>query len=165
MVNLTQKERMLLEDQKKQEEICVKKYNDYANQTQNSQLKQLCKDIGQKEVEHLNTINSLLNGQMPNVNSQQGQQQSNQSQQQSNQGQQSNMGNNAGGGSPDENDAYLCNDLLSTEKHVSGNYDTTIFEFRDTNIRQLLNHIQKEEQEHGEQIFNFMQSHGMYNPQ
>ncbi|HBI27857.1 MAG TPA: spore coat protein, partial [Peptococcaceae bacterium] len=28
-----------------------------------------------------------------------------------------------------------------------------------------LNHIQKEEQQHGEGIFNYMNVHGMYNPQ
>jgi spore coat protein CotF len=51
-----------------------------------------------------------------------------------------------------------------TEKYVSGTYDTAIFEFTDSNIRQILNHIQKEEQQHGEGIFQYMQSHGLYNP-
>ena len=64
-----------------------------------------------------------------------------------------------------QNDQNLCNDLLMTEKYVSNTYDTAIFEFTDSNIRQVLNHIQKEEQQHGEGIFNYMQSHGMYNPQ
>jgi spore coat protein CotF len=62
------------------------------------------------------------------------------------------------------NDALLLNDLLMTEKYVSGTYDTAIFEFTDSNIRQILNHIQKEEQQHGEGIFQYMQSHGLYNP-
>ncbi|WP_334307029.1 spore coat protein [Intestinibacter bartlettii] len=30
-------------------------------------------------------------------------------------------------------------------------------------MRQVLNHIQKEEQEHGEEIYNYMNKHGMYN--
>jgi spore coat protein CotF len=34
----------------------------------------------------------------------------------------------------------------------------------DANIRQALNHIQKEEQQHGEGIFNYMQSKGYYQP-
>ena len=59
-------------------------------------------------------------------------------------------------------DKMLCQDSLSTEKYVSSTYDTTIFEFRDTNARQVLNHIQKEEQEHGEKIYNYMSQHGMY---
>ena len=64
-----------------------------------------------------------------------------------------------------QTDAALCNDMLMTEKYISGTYDTTIFEFVDTNARQVLNHIQKEEQQHGEGIFNYMKNHGMYNPQ
>jgi spore coat protein CotF len=62
-----------------------------------------------------------------------------------------------------QNDSYLCTDLLSTEKHVSSTYNTCIFEFKDTNIRSALNHIQKEEQQHGEQIYNYMAQNGMYN--
>ena len=46
-----------------------------------------------------------------------------------------------------EHDKMLCSDSLSTEKFVSSTYNTAIFEFRDKNIRQVLNHIQKEEQE------------------
>lgn len=57
----------------------------------------------------------------------------------------------------------LCTDLLSTEKHVSSVYNICVFEFRDTNIRDTLNHIQKEEQQHGEQIYNYMSQNGMYN--
>lgn len=62
-----------------------------------------------------------------------------------------------------QKDSYLCTDLLSTEKHVSSTYNTCIFEFRDTNIRNILNHIQKEEQQHGEHIYNYMAQNGMYN--
>ncbi|QUH25599.1 spore coat protein [Serpentinicella alkaliphila] len=62
-------------------------------------------------------------------------------------------------------DEILCNDLLMTEKYVSGAYDTALFEFANTNIRQVLNHIQKEEQKHGEDIFNYISSHGMYMPE
>ena len=62
-------------------------------------------------------------------------------------------------------DSDICNDMLMTEKFVSGAYDTAIFECVDTNIRQALNHIQKEEQGHGEGLFQYMQANGMYNPQ
>lgn len=63
-----------------------------------------------------------------------------------------------------QGDASLCTDMLMTEKYVSGTYDTAIFECVDTNVRQALNHIQKEEQQHGEAIFNYMKNKGMYNP-
>jgi spore coat protein CotF len=59
-------------------------------------------------------------------------------------------------------DKDLCTDMLMTEKYVSGAYDTAIFEFKDASVRDVLNHIQKEEQKHGEAIFAYMQSKGMY---
>ncbi len=170
MVNLSQKETLLLQDQKKHEELCIKKYNNYANQAKDPQLKQLFSDLAQKERQHLNTINQIMSGQIPNMNQQQ---QTNQLQQfmQNQQSFQSMANQNAQNqplsqsGLTNQGDADLCNDMLMTEKYVSGTYDTAIFEFRDTNIRQVLNHIQKEEQQHGENIFNYMQSKGMYNPQ
>ena len=48
------------------------------------------------------------------------------------------------------------------EKHVSGLYDTSIFEFSDPAVRQVLNHIQSEEQGHGESIYSYMHQNGMY---
>lgn len=161
--NLTQKEKMLLQDQKKHEQICIEKYNSYANQAQDPQLQQLFKQNAAKEQEHLNTINQLLNGQVPDM--QQNQQQKQQYQQQNQQQYQQQMQPSLQGAVANQNDAALCNDLLMTEKYVSGTYDTAIFEFTDSNVRQVLNHIQKEEQQHGEAIFNYMQNKGMYNPQ
>ena len=160
MNNLTQKEKGLLQDQKTNEEICIKKYNDYANKAQDSQLKQLFSSHAQHEQQHLDTINQVMSGQVPNMNQNQQQQGQQGAQGQSTQGQQTAR---AGGGS--KSDADLCNDILMTEKYVSGAYDTAIFEFRDPNIRQTLNHIQKEEQQHGESVFNYMESVGLYNPQ
>jgi len=147
---------MLTLTQKEHEEICIQKYNEYANQTTNPQLKALFQSLGQKEQEHLNTINQILSGTVPNVNSQQGGQQQNAQQQQSQP-----MANNSTQ-SDKQKDAFLCTDALSTEKYVSSTYNTAIFEFKDPNIRQVLNHIQKEEQEHGEKIYNYMSQNGMY---
>ncbi|WP_251860772.1 spore coat protein [Clostridium sp. Marseille-Q2269] len=159
MTNLTQKEKYLLEDQKSHEELCIKKYTNYANQSKDPELKQLFLNNAQQEQQHLDSVTQILNGQVPNVNQQQGGQQSN------NQQQNSQMKSNEGTGLYNKNDADLCTDLLATEKYVSSTYDTAIFEFRDANIRNVLNHIQKEEQEHGESIFKYMESKGMYNPQ
>ncbi|WP_341878170.1 spore coat protein [Defluviitalea saccharophila] len=157
-VQLTQKERMLLEDQKSHEEVCIKEYQEYASRAHCPELKQLFTNYASKEQEHLNTINQILNGQVPQMSSSQGQQ-SGQNKQQSN------MQNNSQSQNYNQEDATLCTHMLMTEKYVSGAYNTAIFEFRDPNIRQVLNHIQKEEQEHGEGIFNYMYQHGMYNPQ
>ena len=162
-VQLSQKERMLLQDQIKHEEVCIQKYNNYSNQAQDPQLKQLFKSYADQEQNHYNTLNQILNGQVPNM----GKQQSQQSQAQGgaqNQAQ-SGMISQTQGGMQNQKDATLCADMLMTEKYVSNAYDTAIFEFKNSNIRQALNHIQKVEQQHGQGIFNYMNSKGLYNTQ
>ncbi|WP_027399355.1 spore coat protein [Anaerovorax odorimutans] len=163
MNTLTQKEITLLQDEKKNEEICVEKYNKYASQASNPQLKTLFQELSGKEQEHYNTINQILNGTVPNMNSNQSNQQQSQSNSQTQtQPQMQPQAQNISTTNPQQ-DSYLCTDALSTEKYVSSSYNTAIFEFKDPNIRQALNHIQKEEQEHGEKIYNYMAQNGLYN--
>lgn len=157
-ISLTSKERKLLEDQKTHEEICVQKYSNYASQASDQQLKNIFQNHAKIEQEHLNSVNQLLAGQIPSTGGGQGGGTSSQSQQQSQQMQGGSAGLQA-------SDKDLCNDMLMTEKYVSGAYDTAIFEFSNTQARDVLNHIQKEEQKHGEAIFKYMESKGMYSPQ
>ncbi len=154
-ITLTQKERMLLEDQKSHEQLCIEKYSNYSKLAKDVQLKQICKANEQVERSHLNSINQLLSGNIPQINQQQNQQTQNSWQDM----------NNVQVSGIDLSDKDICSDLLITEKHVSGTYDTAIFECRDTGVRDVLNHIQKEEQKHGEAIFKYMESKGMYNVQ
>lgn len=158
-LQLSQKERTLLLDQRSHEETCVDKYAKYSAQAQDPQLKQMFSDYSAKEQEHLNTINQLLIGQVPNVGEQQNQAQQGQQQMTGTQSQNTMQANY------NQEDAKLCQDMLMTEKYVSSTYNTAIFEFRDPNVRQILNHIQKEEQQHGEGIFQYMQNNGMYQVQ
>ena len=162
-IQFSQKEKSLLMDQRSHEETCIDKYTKYSNQAQDAQLKQLFNSYSAKEKEHLNTINQLLSGQVPSVGGQQNQGQQGQCQQQMTSGQSQTPPTVQG--NYNQEDAKLCNDMLMTEKYVSGTYDTAVFEFRDTNVRQVLNHIQKEEQQHGEGIYQYMQSQGMYQVQ
>ncbi|ACV61445.1 conserved hypothetical protein [Desulfofarcimen acetoxidans DSM 771] len=155
-LQLTQKERTLLEDQKTHEEICIQKYTNYAQQAKDPQLKQLFNQYASQEQQHYDTINQLLQGQQPILGGNQGQDLQQQTQQIQSQPQ---------AGMTYQDDAVLCTDMLMTEKFVSGTYDTAIFESANSPVRQALQHIQKEEQQHGEGIFNYMQQHGMYNPQ
>lgn len=159
-VTLTTKEKLLLEDSKSHEEQCIKKYANYTNLASDNQLKAVFRSNGQKEQEHLETINQILNGKIPSINNQQsgGNQQQSQQQQSTSSQQSSSSSFNA-------DDKDLCMDMLTTEKYISGAYDTAIFEFRDAQIRDILNHIQKEEQKHGEAIFMYMDSKGMYQAQ
>ena len=157
---LSQKETSLLQDQQNHEKVCIQKYQAYAQQATDPQLKQLLSNFASQEQTHLDTITQMLNGQVPTMSAQQSQQTQQNSAQSSTQSSQSQQG-----GTNSQSDNALCNDMLMTEKFVSGPYDTAIFEFKDPAIRLTLNHIQKEEQEHGQGLFQYMQSKGMYNPQ
>lgn len=151
-MKLTQKESMLLQDLKTSEEICIEKYGQYAQKAEDQALADLFLTIRTKEEEHLNTINSLMDGTVPMMSGGQ----------QSQQGGQSQPGDGkAAQKSHSKTDEYLLKDALDTEKHVSSVYDTCIFEFTDPNARQVLNHIQKEEQEHGQMLYDYMACHGM----
>lgn len=59
-MQLTQKETMYLQDAAAHEKLCIMKYNNYANQLQDTQLTAMFKDLANREQQHLNTINSLL---------------------------------------------------------------------------------------------------------
>lgn len=158
-MQLTQKERLLLQDQLSHEEVCIKKYKNYAQQAQDPQLKQLFNQYAGQEQQHYNTVNQLLQGQQPSMNQGQQQQQGNQMQQMLQPNAQ------ASAGMSNQQDKELVHDMLMTEKYVSGTYDTVVFESANTAMRQAMQHIQKEEQQHGEGLFNYMQQHGMYNVQ
>ena len=158
MLNLNDKERMLLQDEKAGEELCIEKYKKYSEEASDPELKNLFKELMSKEEDHLKSLNQMLTGTVPTLNTQQKQQN------------QQNSNTNVSSANVDnknqinfKQDKIICQDSLAGEKYVSSTYNSTIFEMRDTNARQVLNHIQKEEQEHGEKIYNYMQSHNMYN--
>ncbi|MPW24244.1 spore coat protein [Alkalibaculum sp. M08DMB] len=161
-ITLSQKERLLLEDQKSHEQICIEKYSNYESQAKDTQLKQIFKANGEAEKTHLDSINQLLSGTIPQLNQQQSQ---NPEQSMGSQSSTNNSNNAQSSGGITTSDKDICTDLLMTEKYVSSTYDTTIFEFRDTRVRDVLNHIQKEEQKHGEAISQYMESKGMYDIQ
>ena len=150
----TQKEASLLEDLKAQEKLCIEKYGKYAQQAKDPQLKQLFSQIQQTEQQHEQTVTQMLNGTIPQMPQQGGGQQQNQQ-----------MGQLPAYGqqpSPDkQDDAYLCQDALSMEKHVSGVYNMSVFEFRAPQARDVLSHLQKEEQQHGEMLYGYMAKNGM----
>ena len=150
-MKLTQKETMLLKDLKNSEEICIEKYGTYAERAEDPELKQLFESIRKTELSHLQTIESLMQGTVPMMGGGQQQQQN---------GNQS-VCHGECGHKMSQNDEFLVRDALDTEKHISSVYNTCIFEFSDVGARDALNHIQKEEQEHGKQLYDYMSAHGM----
>ena len=141
---------MLLQDLKTSEEICIEKYGQYAQKAEDQALADLFLTIRAKEEEHLNTIRELMAGKVPMMAGGQG-------------GESGQPGDGkAARQSHSRTDEYLLKDALDTEKHVSGVYDTCIFEFKSPVLRDTLNSIQKEEQIHGQKLYEYMSQNGMY---
>lgn len=150
----SQKEKDLLKDMKDTENLCIEKYTRAAQDANDPQLRQLFIKIAQIEQGHYDTLTRIENGESTSSSG------GGQSQGQSTQ----TFSEHYGPADSEEKkcDSYLASDLLATEKHASHLYDTCIFEFKDENIRQTINHIQKEEQDHGKQIYDYMQKNSMY---
>lgn len=150
-MQLSQKESSLLKDLKGQEKLCVDKYTKHASCAADPQLKNLFNQIAQTERQHLDTLTQMEKGTVPSTGG-------------GSQSQPSSFKATYGAAETQDkqNDSYLCSDVLSTEKHASHLYDTCVFEFKDESARNALNHIQKEEQEHGKMIYDYMAANGMY---
>ena len=148
---LTQKESDLLKDMKGQEELCIAQYQKYANMAKAAELKTLFQSIAKVEENHLQTLTAMMNGTVPTAPNTI-----------ENSNNTSCAATSYGSESDRQDDALLCRDMLSGEKHVSSLYNTSIFEFRDPAARKTLNHIQAEEQQHGEQLYAYMNANGMY---
>ncbi|MBR6526024.1 MAG: spore coat protein [Clostridia bacterium] len=158
MVNMTPKEMNLVNDLKKQEKLCIEKYRQYASRACDNRLKCLFQELEQHETHHLQMLEEMGKGQIPQTT------QNQQSNQQGNQANASRCAHENTCSQQDfETDKFLCQDALSMEKYVSSAYDTGIFEFSETGMRDALNWIQKQEQQHGEKIWQYMNENNMYN--
>ena len=146
----TQKEASLLKDLQSQEMLCVEKYNRYADNARDPELKQLFAQIAQAEQQHHQLISQMIGGAMPQPQQKQQQPSPNPP-----------PVNHVPQTGDKEHDAYLCQDALDTEKHVSNTYDIAIFEFRAPQARDAPNVVQGQEQQHGERIYAYMAKNGM----
>lgn len=164
---LSQKACAMLEEAKTCEQLCVHKYAKAAQEANCPQLSQLFSNLAQQENNHLNLINQMISGQMPqftpHVSATAGI--ANQQQPTSRYATQQSVMENAMSqttGQYNEADKELLEDLLKDEKYMSNLYSDAIFEQTDGQARQLLNTIQSQEQEHGKMLYDYMNSHGMY---
>ena len=150
-MTLSQKENNLLSDLKSQEQLCIEKYGKYEQDAHDPCLKSLFKSIKSTEESHLSTISRIMSGEEVSTNTAP-----------SAVSQQLECQMSSCSESEKKSDAFLCKDALAMEKHVSALYDTSIFEFTSPTLRDTLNHIQKEEQNHGEQLYQYMSKNNMY---
>lgn len=59
-------------------------------------------------------------------------------------------------------DARFCTDLYEGEKNLSSEIDQAIFKIRDSSMRNVLNYIQKQQQEHGRLLGQYMDEELIY---
>ena len=152
-MTLTQKETDILKDLKSQEQLCIEKYKKYEMEACDPALKTIFSDLRSVEEGHLSTIVKIMGGEEVSMPSQSP----------AAAGQKFNGTPSSCSENDKQADAFLCKDALSMEKHVSGVYDTGIFEFCSPTLRDTLAHIQKEEQNHGEKLYSYLSVNNLYN--
>lgn len=151
-MGFTQKEMSLLQDEKSHEELSLDKYTKYANQACAQEAKELFSSIKQNQQRHLDTINQIIGGNIPQVNQGQNACCTFPAPKLANQNQQDK-----------QSDKFFLQDAIETEKYMSGTYNTAIFEFQNGQVRDALNQIQSEKQDVGYSVWQYMDANGMYN--
>lgn len=151
-MNLSQKENELLKDLKDSERLIAGKYEKAAQYAADVQLKSLFQSIAANERKHYDALNAIGEGIIPMENGSSVQPKSEHTFNAvySEETQQK------------KDDCFLCSDLLAGEKQSSHLYDICVFEFRDEKVRETLNAIQRQEQEHGKMLYDYMKVNGMY---
>ncbi len=152
-MKLTRKEQMLIKDLKSGEQLCAEKYDKGAKAAKDTQLQTLFTELAQIEKKHYNMLCSIESGENVQIKPKQS---GNKSKQKT-----FTAVYKSANTASKQNDCFLCNDALAAEKHASALYDTCVFEFTQENTRNVLNHIQGEEQQHGKYLFDYMQTNGM----
>jgi rubrerythrin len=59
-LQLTQKEKLQLQDAISHEKICIMKYNNYANQVQDAEIASMLRNLANREQQHADTLTKLL---------------------------------------------------------------------------------------------------------
>lgn len=166
MVNLTSKERFLLEGEKYQQQLVIDKYNDYALQAQDDSLKGLFSNLVKIEEKHLNMIDEMLQGKVPQMNKE------NIHPYYENNSINSNDYINIGNitlislddnSSYDDGDKIICFDALTTEELLHSTCSASSLEFEKTEFENILKYIIEEKSENLKYLNDYMTKKGMYN--
>ncbi|MGN0485360.1 MAG: ferritin-like domain-containing protein [Lachnospiraceae bacterium] len=149
---LNQKEMEAIKDLQTQEQSCVEKYHRYGCEAKDPILKDLFSQIEKEEKEHLDSLTSVLQGNVPQADC--------------NDSDGANYQPKAtysmlGDTEDKKNDNFLVTDCIGTEKLVSSEYNSNVFRFGDANVRKLLADIQIEEQNHAEMLYKYKTVNGM----
>ena len=152
MINLTEKEKYIIEDLKSQEKLCIQKYAFYEQMAYDPELRKLFKNIKEKEEKHLQSLNDVMSGNIKDadVNDYAAQNyhpkvdfHKNSSQEEI------------------DHDSFLATDAITMEKYVSSAYNFDLFQFKNNKLRRLLADIEVEEQNHAEMLYKYKVANAM----
>lgn len=165
MINLTTKEKFLLEGEKYQQLLAIDKYNDYALQSQDDSLKQLFSNLVKVEEKHLKMFDNMLQGEIPQINN------SDLHPYYPNNPVSSNNYINVSNitlTSIDDNNIYndrdkiMCFDTLKTEELLYSTTSVSNLEFENTAFENTLKYIINEKLESIKYLNDYMNKKGMY---
>lgn len=143
-MKLSQKESQLITELKNQEQLCVQKYDFYAKQAKDPELKNLFKKISKHEKAHGEMLDNLLQGTVPTVKNRTPLASKYEP-----------TASHPGDQACKEFDKFLCTDIITTEKYVATAYNDDLFYFASTDVRNVLNAIMTDEQNHAEMIWKY----------
>lgn len=164
MVNLTNKERFLLEGEKYQQQLAIDKYNNFSLQAADPILKTIFSNLSEIEENHLNMVNEMLQGRIPQINTQ------NLHPYYTNTSSLSNEYLNIGNmtitsmdNSFDDGDKIICFDALTTEELLHSTFSASSLEFEESEYKNILSKIIDDKKNSLQYLNDYMIKKGMYN--
>ncbi len=149
---LTEKEMTTITDLQTQEKSCIEKYKRYGEQAKDPVLKELFGRLEKDEQRHYDSLSQVLTGKVPACDCNDTAGKNYQPK-----GTYDSMTNSE----DKKSDCFLVTDCIGTEKLVSGEYNSDVFVFGDSDVRKLLADIQVEEQNHAEMLWKYKTVNGM----
>lgn len=143
-MKLNQKEAQLITELKNQEELCVQKYDFYATQAKDPELKKLFKTILKHEQNHFDMLDNLMKGTLPTIKTRKPLAAKYEP-----------AATHPGDKASKDFDKFLCTDIIETEKYVATAYNNDLFYFASPEVRNVLNAIMTDEQNHAEMIWKY----------
>ncbi len=149
---LNERETTVIKDLQTQEKSCVEKYGKYSEQAKDGELKNLFSRLQKEEQKHYDSLGQVLSGKVPscNCNDSEGKEY-----------QPKAVYNSVMESEDKKTDCFLATDCIGTEKMVSSEYNSNVFNLGDSDLRKLLADIQIEEQNHAEMLYKYKQVNGM----
>ena len=149
---LTEKETTAIQDLQTQEQSCIKKYDRYSKEAHDQVLRDLFTELKGEEQRHYDTLGQVLTGKVPscNCNDTEGRDYNPKA-----------TYDQMTNSEEKKEDCFLATDCIGTEKLVSGEYNSNVFVFGDSDVRKILADIQIEEQNHAEMLYKYKTVNGM----